>query len=724
MRSRPREIHAAHGWQATLDRGASGGADKRAAGARGGGPENLFLVVNSASWSSQAVANHYIELRQIPPLNVLYLNWNGGFDMIEADVLRQKILGPAVEIIKRRGLVNHIDYIIYSSDFPYAIDMTKDFAGTGLPDQARGVCSISSCTYLAHFLLAKNVTMMDFHVNRYMRTAHDRAVDEPSHGFHSWYGWGTGGELIEAGGQPYLLSTMLAMTSGRGNSVREALDYLRRSATADGTHPKGTIYFSKTANVRSTARADQIDVAVAELKELGVASQVIATDLPVAHDDVQGLMTGTPDFSWARSGSKILPGAICENFTSFGGILIEKAGQTPLNRISALRRRGLQRHGRRAVCNERQIPLAVGARALRARLHAGRVVLSVDLRAGADADRRRSALSALGRHPESASRRAAGRPAHSGQVTLKPKAQSPGGAKIARFILYVDGRLSGAAGPAENLEWDTTKEPDGYHEVRVVAVESSPIQTQGRAILGVTVDNHQRSVKIATLPAKTVRWGENLRVRAAAPGMSEIYIVSNSRVLGKISGASGEVQIDPRILGTGPVMLQATGSAGEVLGAAPDQRVWSPPVRLTIEPSPPLPPLANPPANLRRGLALKLADGKVVPVQDTSESAWLTLAGVRAEQPYVLQGFFDVPDEDVYQFQVFHSGDAKLSIDGHTVYDGQQGDNTQKFVPINLAAGLHRLTVSGKAGGDMKLRILFGGPGAYALGGRSFRHAR
>ena len=40
----------------------------------GGGPENIFLVVNRQSWASQTVANHYIHLRKIPPGNVLYLD--------------------------------------------------------------------------------------------------------------------------------------------------------------------------------------------------------------------------------------------------------------------------------------------------------------------------------------------------------------------------------------------------------------------------------------------------------------------------------------------------------------------------------------------------------------------------------------------------------------------------------------------------------------------------
>src|SRR5262245_20477487 len=43
----------------------------------GGGPENLILVVNSASANSLTIANHYVQLRKIPPNNVIYLDWRG-----------------------------------------------------------------------------------------------------------------------------------------------------------------------------------------------------------------------------------------------------------------------------------------------------------------------------------------------------------------------------------------------------------------------------------------------------------------------------------------------------------------------------------------------------------------------------------------------------------------------------------------------------------------------
>jgi hypothetical protein len=42
-------------------------------------------------------------------------------------------------------------------------------------------------------------------------------------------------------------------------------------------------------------------------------------------------MTGIADFDWPASGSTVVPGAICENLTSFGGIFTPAAGQTPLS---------------------------------------------------------------------------------------------------------------------------------------------------------------------------------------------------------------------------------------------------------------------------------------------------------------------------------------------------------------------------------------------------------
>src|SRR4051794_714129 len=62
----------------------------------GGGPENLFLVVNSRSWASLTVANHFIHLRKVSAGNVLYLDWGSDVDVIDVGTFRDRILVPAL----------------------------------------------------------------------------------------------------------------------------------------------------------------------------------------------------------------------------------------------------------------------------------------------------------------------------------------------------------------------------------------------------------------------------------------------------------------------------------------------------------------------------------------------------------------------------------------------------------------------------------------------------
>ncbi len=706
----------------------------------GGGPENVVVVVNSASWASQTVANHFIQLRGIPPVNVINIDWTEGFEGTDGQTFRDKILRPVLQAIKRRGVSDQIDYIVYSSDLPYAVDLSSDLAGAKLTDQQRPTCSINSATFLWHLVFGKSALAMDWQSNRYMRFTRDREVGDPTHGFRSWYGWDVRGRLSEAGGQPYMLSTMLAMTSGRGNSVREAAAYLRASATADGTMPKGTIYFSKTEDVRSTTRRDQpslgkspstgdarsktakdeFDVAVALLKKLGVRAEIIAQPMPAGRDNVQGAMTGTADYSWARTRSKILPGAICENFTSFGGILREGGSQTPLTEFL--------RYGAAGSSGTVVEPFAIWVKFPTPMLHVHYAQGCTLAEAYYQSVFAPAQLLIVG---DPLCRPWANIPLVqvegvkpgakvSGTIELVPSATLPMGGKIDRFELFVDGRRLSWANSGATLSWDSTSEPDGYHELRVVGIEAGPIESQGRAIFGVVVKNHDLAAQLATMPTGTARWDETLKIRARAPSMSEIFIMHNDRALGRITGEQGQVDVNPRLLGLGPVTLQAVAVKRDGTPA----RIASAPLHLTIEPPKPLPALPDQPTNLARGLLLKLADGKTVPVQETVNPAWLAGNGVEANQPFSLQAIFDVPIDDVYQFQVWHFGDLKLTVDSSVVYNVQGGDYTQKFAPVSLAAGKHRLTIAGRTAEDTRLRILFGGPGALSLNGATFRHAR
>ena len=68
----------------------------------GGGPENLFLVVNSTSSDSLAVANAFVAARGIPPINVFMLPWAGSKENTTLARFREELLMPILRAIDSR----------------------------------------------------------------------------------------------------------------------------------------------------------------------------------------------------------------------------------------------------------------------------------------------------------------------------------------------------------------------------------------------------------------------------------------------------------------------------------------------------------------------------------------------------------------------------------------------------------------------------------------------
>ncbi|MEO7318547.1 MAG: hypothetical protein ABIZ56_06135, partial [Chthoniobacteraceae bacterium] len=140
------------------------------------------------------------------------------------------------------------------------------------------------------------------------RTRTIKFEPQPAAGFRGAVGWLPSGLPVGPdGGRRYLISTVLACTSGRGTSVREAIAGLRRSVSSDSRMPKGTIYYMKNADVRSTTREWGFDSAVEKLKTLGVKAVVEPGGVPDNKPDVMGTMVGAEGFSWAATKSVILP---------------------------------------------------------------------------------------------------------------------------------------------------------------------------------------------------------------------------------------------------------------------------------------------------------------------------------------------------------------------------------------------------------------------------------
>jgi uncharacterized protein (TIGR03790 family) len=548
----------------------------------GGGPENVLLLVNSNSLNSKTIANHYIAFRNIPACNVVYIDWRGGIESAQGVFFADKILQPAIKAIRDRGLAAQIDYVVYSCDFPWKINLTSLMPDYKFDMITKPEASCTGATYLWQFVRDKNPAMVSPIVNWYVSPNDNKNVVQCQHfgkvesrGFRSSYAWTPDGNKTndQSQGQAYLLSTMLGVTSGRGNTMDEILAYLKRGATADGTHPRGTFYYMKNNNVRSQSRHACYDAAVALLKRMGASAVVLPGVLPTGAKDVLGIMTGIDEMDFGQAGMKLMPGAICDNLTSYGGMLEAKPWQTPLSEYL--------RYGATAASGTVFEPTSLQAKFALPSLFvhyssgcslaesyyqsvAGPYMLLIvgDPLCQPFADAPTVAVEGIKPGQEV-----------KGMLTIKATATTTPPRHVGSMELFIDGRLVARYAPGSAPQLDTTKLPDGHHELRVVAVNGDAIESQGRQILPIVVSNHARKVELTASTQSPVAT-DMVRITASQTGATSIIVRQNRREVARFAGEKGEANVLAATLGRGPVILQA-----ETEGAEP---ALSPPLKLEI----------------------------------------------------------------------------------------------------------------------------------------------
>ena len=166
----------------------------------GGGPENLFLVVNENSDDSKTIANHYIAWRQIPASNVLYVDWKASTENCPSKIFRARLLEPILETIQRRGLLKQIDLIVYSSDFPWAVNFKVDFEGERFTGVNKKFLSLTTATYFWQRSLASDQRVFAMNANHYAPSGQviaapgrGRTPQTPSQAFRSGQRWASNG---------------------------------------------------------------------------------------------------------------------------------------------------------------------------------------------------------------------------------------------------------------------------------------------------------------------------------------------------------------------------------------------------------------------------------------------------------------------------------------------------------------------------------------------------
>jgi len=600
---------------------------------RGGvGPENVLLVVNPRSEASLTVANHYQALRDIPAQNVLYVDWDPLQPTTDIATFREKILKPIVETVLARG--TGIDCVAYSADFPWGVGLEEEIRAfvrqntelfpeppngpekggsksgddtmTRWPQPLTPVGSINGLTYFYAPVLAETPPVyMNLRGNQYMRRATPEQEGVPSLGFEATLRFGPHGEVwgprrdwphvpgvapqaVESY-RRYLLSMVLGVVENeknRGNTLEEILNYLRRSAQADARFPTGTIYYVRNDDIRSKTRAPAFPEAVEQLERLGIRGEIVFGAMPKDKDDCQGVMMGTAQFRWPDSGSTILPGALCDHLTSLGGVMRRNGGQTPLTEFL--------RYGAAAASGTVTEPFAIQEKFPFAMLHVHyargctaaeafyqsvygpyQLLIVGDPLCRPWANVPRVTVDGL---PG---------PIVSGERRLRASADFPhaglpeplGGGQAARFEFYLDGKMWNEHRPGGECLLNTAAWDDGWHELRVVAVEKGLIATRGSLALGIVFRNHGREIQVRSASPDRIAYGDRIEIQAESPGAMALVLRHNGRLLDRCLGASGRLTADTRKLGRGPVTLQvvAMGRTGTA------NNVYSAPLRFDVE---------------------------------------------------------------------------------------------------------------------------------------------
>jgi hypothetical protein len=257
-------------------------------------------------------------------------------------------------------------------------------------------------------------------------------------------------------------------------------------------------------------------------------------------------MTGTASFDWEASGCPIMPGAIVDNLTSFGGQLRGSHRQTALTEL--IRRGAAGSSG--TVCE----PFAVQLKFAHPRLfvhYANGCSLAEAYYQSVQAPFQLlivgDALCQPWARPVPFT--VGGLPAGPVSGIVQLHIASPELQSIGSLELYVDGVREEVFSRDLPIRFDTRRVGDGYHELRVVAVANQMVAAQSRQVIPICVSNHGLSLEIAG-PTSTAPLTGDIVV-TSEPQDQPIELFHHARLVGTIPAGDRSVAIPARELGAG-----------------------------------------------------------------------------------------------------------------------------------------------------------------------------
>ena len=266
----------------------------------GGSGLNVVVVINQNSSNSVQLGNYYREKRQVPPQNVLRINWSGSnIEWTQTDY-NNTLLNPFLAMLASRGLTNQIDYVVLSMDIPYRVTTPTTGANSttstlfyGFKPDTR---DINSCP------LATNSTSLYAGSENIFRQT--PPISAESNSFMVFM----------------ITHTNLAM----------AEQIIDQGVASDSTFPQQTAWLTHSIDTARNVRYLASDNTVFNSRISGNFSVMITNINYVLFFTGQILGAQNGWSFYAVLPNTFVPGAMADNLTSFGGMIFENTGQTTL----------------------------------------------------------------------------------------------------------------------------------------------------------------------------------------------------------------------------------------------------------------------------------------------------------------------------------------------------------------------------------------------------------
>jgi len=261
----------------------------------GGSGLNVVVVVNQSSRNSVRLGNYYCERRQVPPQNVLRINWSGSNIQWSLSDFTGVLFDPLLAMLANQGLTNQIDYVVLSMDIPYqvaspgseALNRTTSALFYGFKPDPNPACSLASGS--ANLYAGSEGVF--------------RATPPVNAVSNSW------------------LVTMIT-----SSNLAMAMQIVDQGVSSDSTFPTQTVYLQKSGDIARNVRFVTFDNAIFDTRLRGNYSMARTNDSSIwGYGCILGAQTGASDY--AVAGVSFAPGGIADNLTSFGGQILQYSGQ-------------------------------------------------------------------------------------------------------------------------------------------------------------------------------------------------------------------------------------------------------------------------------------------------------------------------------------------------------------------------------------------------------------